>query len=137
MFYNQFHKSTSAAYPLPVLSGRKAILMALADIAAQNLLSPMALFFALGFAAALARSDLAVPEAVAKLLSLYLLMSIGFTGRRRGRHHGLTRPLATTIGAGVLSVRPALRRLRSCARRRACRRSTRPPSPAITVRSPP
>ncbi|MFO1116622.1 MAG: sodium-dependent bicarbonate transport family permease [Beijerinckiaceae bacterium] len=76
--------------------------MALADIAAQNLLSPMALFFALGFAAALARSDLAVPEAVAKLLSLYLLMSIGFKGGVEVAHHGLTRPLATTIGAGVL-----------------------------------
>ena len=37
------------------------------DLALQNLLSPMVLFFALGLAAAAARSDLSIPEAVAKL----------------------------------------------------------------------
>eukprot|EP01037_Dinobryon_pediforme_P035340 gene35340-41684_t len=50
------------------------------DLALQNLTSPMVLFFALGLVAAFVRSDLAIPEAVTRLLSLYLLMSIGFRG---------------------------------------------------------
>ena len=47
-------------------------------LAAQNLISPPVLFFALGVFAALARSELAIPEAVAKALSLYLMLAIGF-----------------------------------------------------------
>ena len=50
------------------------------DLAAANLLSPIVLSFALGLIAALARSDLSVPEAVAKGLSIYLLFAIGFKG---------------------------------------------------------
>ena len=46
----------------------------------QNLLSPMVLFFILGLLAVWAKSDLSIPEAVAKLLALYLLLSIGFRG---------------------------------------------------------
>ena len=76
--------------------------MSVLDIAAQNLLSPMVLFFVLGLLAALLRSDLAVPEAVAKLLSLYLLMSIGFKGGVEVNHSGFTPQLAGAIGAGVL-----------------------------------
>jgi hypothetical protein len=49
-------------------------------LAGNNLLSPMILCFALGLLAALARSDLSVPEAAAKALSLYLLFAIGFMG---------------------------------------------------------
>ncbi len=40
----------------------------------------MVLFFALGLAAALARSDLSIPESIAKTLAIYLMMSIGFKG---------------------------------------------------------
>lgn len=40
--------------------------------------SPPVLFFFLGMFATLARSTLAIPKAVTKLLSLYLLWSIGF-----------------------------------------------------------
>lgn len=76
--------------------------MTLTDLAAQNLLSPMVLFFAVGLFAAFAKSDLTVPEPVAKLLSLYLLMSIGFRGGAEVAHHGLTVQLAGTIGAGIL-----------------------------------
>ncbi|MTW17772.1 sodium-dependent bicarbonate transport family permease [Rhodoplanes serenus] len=72
------------------------------DLALQNLLSPMVLFFVLGLGAALARSDLSVPEAVAKLLALYLLMSIGFRGGVEVAHHGLTGQLVAAIAAGVL-----------------------------------
>ena len=72
------------------------------DLALQNLLSPMVLFFALGLAAAAARSDLSIPEAVAKLLAVYLLLSIGFRGGAEVSHHGLTVQLALTITAGML-----------------------------------
>jgi hypothetical protein len=54
--------------------------LGLFDLAAGNLISPPILFFALGLLAALIRSDLVVPEAVAKALSLYLVMAIGFKG---------------------------------------------------------
>jgi hypothetical protein len=46
----------------------------------SNLASPPLLFFFLGAAAALMRSDLEVPTQVAKFLSLYLLLAIGFKG---------------------------------------------------------
>lgn len=52
----------------------------LLSLAGQNLLTPMILSFALGVLAALARSDLSVPEAAAKAMALYLLFAIGFKG---------------------------------------------------------
>ena len=45
-----------------------------------EILPPSVLFFALGFAAAALRSDLSVPDALAKALSLYLMMAIGLKG---------------------------------------------------------
>ncbi len=48
--------------------------------AGNNLLSPIILSFALGFFAAIVRSDLTIPEAMAKALSIYLLFAIGFKG---------------------------------------------------------
>lgn len=72
------------------------------DLTLQNLLSPMVLFFVLGLAAALARSDLSIPDAIAKLLAVYLLLSIGFRGGAEVSHHGLTSQLVLTILAGVL-----------------------------------
>lgn len=50
------------------------------DLALSTLTSPPVLFFALGLFAALLRSDLALPEAVSKGLSLYLVLAIGFKG---------------------------------------------------------
>lgn len=67
----------------------------------QNLLSPMVLFFVLGLLAAGARSDLTIPEAIAKFLALYLLFSIGFRGGAEVGHHGLTGPLLAAVAAGV------------------------------------
>ena len=46
-------------------------------MALETLLSPVILFFLLGAVAAAARSDLAVPEPMAKGLSLYLMAAIG------------------------------------------------------------
>jgi hypothetical protein len=73
----------------------------LVSIALSNILSPMVLFFALGFAAALARSDLAVPEAVAKALALYLMLAIGFKGGAALSEQGLTAELVRTLAAGA------------------------------------
>jgi hypothetical protein len=68
----------------------------------QNLLSPMVLFFVLGLLAVWAKSDLSIPEVIAKFLALYLLLSIGFRGGAEVSHHGLTVPLVLAIAAGVL-----------------------------------
>ena len=52
----------------------------LIELAAGNVLSPMVLFFVLGVAAGWLRSDLSIPEAISKGLSLYLMLAIGFKG---------------------------------------------------------
>ena len=71
-------------------------------LAAENLISPIILFFALGFAAAFARSDLSVPEAVAKGMSLYLLLAIGFKGGASVAAHGVDATLILSLLAGVV-----------------------------------
>lgn len=55
-----------------------------------NVLSPAALFFALGFAAVLLKSDLEIPHPLPKLFSLYLLIAIGYTGGAKLAHAGIT-----------------------------------------------
>lgn len=72
------------------------------DLAAQNLLTPMILCFVLGVAAALARSDLSVPEAAAKAMSLYLLFAIGFKGGVAVAKHGLSGDLIASLAMGVI-----------------------------------
>lgn len=57
---------------------------------AQNVLSPAFLFFLLGFGAVLVRSDLEVPHPLPKLFSLYLLLSIGYTGGEKLATSGLS-----------------------------------------------
>jgi hypothetical protein len=76
--------------------------MPLLDLALQNLLSPMVLFFALGLGLTAVRSDLTIPGAVAKLLVLYLMMSIGFRGGVELAHHGLTPALFRAVAAGLV-----------------------------------
>ena len=75
--------------------------MGIFDLASANILSPMVLSFALGFAAALARSDLSIPEAAAKALSIYLLFAIGFKGGVSVAESGVDLGLAATLVAGV------------------------------------
>jgi hypothetical protein len=72
------------------------------SLAAQNLLSPIVLFFVLGVGAALARSDLTIPEAVAKGISLYLLFAIGFKGGVAVSNNGIDLTLGMTLVAGVI-----------------------------------
>jgi len=71
------------------------------ELAVANLTSPMILCFALGLAAALARSDLTIPEAIAKGMSIYLLFAIGFKGGVALNGHGLDLRLGGALVAGV------------------------------------
>lgn len=74
------------------------------SLAADNLISPIILSFVLGLVAALVRSDLTIPEAVAKGLSIYLLFAIGFKGGAGVAAHGVDATLvATLVAAAVLS----------------------------------
>ena len=72
------------------------------DLAAANLISPIILSFALGLLAAFARSDLTIPEAVAKGMSIYLLFAIGFKGGASVDSHGVDATLLLAVGAGVI-----------------------------------
>ncbi|MEP3636703.1 MAG: sodium-dependent bicarbonate transport family permease [Paracoccaceae bacterium] len=72
------------------------------SLAANNLLSPIILSFALGVIAALVRSDLSIPEAAAKMMSIYLLFAIGFKGGVSVADHGLDVTLGLSLMAGVL-----------------------------------
>ena len=71
------------------------------SLAADNLLSPIVLSFALGLAAALARSDLSIPEAAAKALSIYLLFAIGFKGGVSVSDHGVDIQLGAALLTGI------------------------------------
>jgi hypothetical protein len=71
------------------------------NAAAANLLAPAILFFALGAFAGWARSDLAIPDQVAKTLALYLMLSIGFKGGVEARASGLSIDL---LSAGSLGL---------------------------------
>lgn len=55
----------------------------------EPFLSPVILFFLLGAFAALVRSDLAIPEPIAKAMSLYLMAAIGLKGGVSVAAHGL------------------------------------------------
>jgi hypothetical protein len=72
------------------------------DLAAANLISPIILSFALGLLAAFALSDLTIPEAVAKGMSIYLLFAIGFKGGASVASHGVDATLLLAVGAGVI-----------------------------------
>lgn len=65
------------------------------------LTSPAILFFFVGASAAFARSDLAIPEPVAKALSLYLMLCIGFKGGVEARLAGLN---GDFLAAGAIGV---------------------------------
>lgn len=67
------------------------------DILVSNLTNPTLLFFLLGIVAAVVKSDLEIPAATIKFISLYLLFSIGFRGGQELAHSGLTREITTTL----------------------------------------
>lgn len=70
-------------------------------LAGENLLTPMVLCFALGLFAAVARSELTIPEAFAKAMSIYLLFAIGFKGGVAVAGHGLSGQVVSALVGGV------------------------------------
>lgn len=70
-------------------------------MAFDTLLSPVILFFLLGVLAAAARSDLSVPEPLAKSLSLYLMAAIGLKGGVQVSQAGFSSEMAFVSLAGV------------------------------------
>ena len=67
-----------------------------------NLLSPPILFFMLGLLAAIARSDLSIPDGAAKVMSIYLLLAIGFKGGVAVSQSGISGQLIGALFAGVI-----------------------------------
>ncbi|WP_425417559.1 sodium-dependent bicarbonate transport family permease [Oricola indica] len=80
------------------------------SLAIANLLTPMVLFFGLGLLAGALRSDLTLPEAVSKGISLYLMLAIGFKGGAELGSSGLTGSILTAMFAAVMLsfVMPAI-----------------------------
>jgi uncharacterized protein len=75
------------------------------DILFANLLSPIVLTFALGLIAGFIRSELELPEPVLKLISIYLLFSIGITGGHelaKAQLADLATLIAVTIGLVIV-----------------------------------
>lgn len=70
--------------------------------ALKNLTDPVILFFAVGLFAGAVRSNLEIPPAVAKFLSLYLLMAIGFKGGQALGATGLTGDGLRVLGLALL-----------------------------------
>lgn len=69
---------------------------------AGNLLAPTILFFVLGLIAAIARSDLSIPDGAAKVMSIYLLLAIGFKGGAAVAKSGVDAQLIASLGAGIV-----------------------------------
>ena len=70
--------------------------------ALDTLLSPIILFFILGALAATARSDLAIPEPIAKAISLYLMAAIGLKGGVQVSAVGFSPEMGFVSVAGIL-----------------------------------
>ena len=68
----------------------------------DTLTSPVILFFVLGFIAAALKSDLSIPEAFAKAMSIYLMAAIGLKGVVEVSKTGITPEIL--IAAAELSV---------------------------------
>jgi hypothetical protein len=75
--------------------GRKENLM-------QNLFDPAILFFVVGVLAGAMRSNLEIPPAISRFLSLYLLMALGLKGGFALSHSGLTANVGISLGAAML-----------------------------------
>lgn len=71
------------------------------ETAIATLTSPVVLFFILGLFAAFGRSDLEIPEAVAKGLAIYLMVAIGLKGGVEVSKTGFTAELALAALAGL------------------------------------
>lgn len=68
---------------------------------AETLTSPIILFFVLGMLAGFARSDLAIPEAIAKGMAIYLMAAIGLKGGASVAASGFTAELGIAAVCGI------------------------------------
>ena len=68
----------------------------------QNILDPAILFFIFGVFAGAVRSNLEIPPAITKFLSLYLLMALGLKGGFALQKSGLTIDIAKTLSIAVM-----------------------------------
>lgn len=73
-----------------------------ASLIVSNILNPPVLFFFLGMVAVFVKSDLEIPAPFPKLLSLYLLLSIGFKGGVELIKSGVTQQVVLTLLAAIL-----------------------------------
>jgi uncharacterized protein len=71
--------------------------------ALATLTSPVILFFVLGLLAAFARSDLTIPEPIAKALSIYLMIAIGLKGGVALAKSGIGVDALAALGIGILA----------------------------------
>ena len=76
----------------------------------QNFLDPAILFFVFGLLAGAVRSNLEIPPAISRFLSLYLLMALGLKGGFALAKSGMTAEVAQSLGCALLlaAVVPAL-----------------------------
>lgn len=68
----------------------------------QSFLDPAILFFAFGVFAGCLKSNLEIPQPIARFLSLYLLMALGLKGGFALAQSGLTAEIAVSLGCAVL-----------------------------------
>ncbi|MCX7277073.1 MAG: sodium-dependent bicarbonate transport family permease [Burkholderiales bacterium] len=67
----------------------------------QNLLDPAILFFVFGVLAGTVKSNLEIPPAISRFLSLYLLMALGLKGGFALSHSGLTANVGVSLAAAI------------------------------------
>ena len=67
----------------------------------QNLLDPAILFFVFGAIAGSLKSNLEIPPAISRFLSLYLLMALGLKGGFALSRSGLTHEVAASLACAV------------------------------------
>ena len=68
----------------------------------QNLLDPAILFFLLGVLAGAIKSNLEIPPAISRFLSLYLLMALGLKGGFALSQSGLTANVGISLAAAIV-----------------------------------
>ena len=73
------------------------------ETAIQTFTSPVVLFFVLGLFAAFVRSDLTIPEPIAKAMSLYLMAAIGIKGGVAVSKSGIDATVVSALGAGIVA----------------------------------
>ena len=67
----------------------------------QTLIDPAILFFVFGVLAGLVKSNLEIPPAISRFLSLYLLMALGLKGGFALAQSGLTTEVATGLSLAI------------------------------------